>query len=84
VKYVFCRSSSLDLAGFQLATVLSVIVTGQLLERFGSSAARSVVLGTALVSLVPLVLWSLALPWIERQDRRDKESIQVQAERTTM
>ena len=62
------RLFSLDLAGFQFATVISVLITGWLIDRVGATGVRNLVLGTGIASLVPLFLWALALPWIERQD----------------
>jgi MFS family permease len=62
------RMFSLDFAGFQLSTVLSTIVTSTLLQVFGNAQAPAVVIGTGVVSLLPLALWSLALPWIARQE----------------
>jgi MFS family permease len=62
------RLFSLDLAGFQLATVISVLITGWVIDLVGPPGVRRVVFGTGIVSLLPLLLWVLALPWIERQE----------------
>ncbi len=62
------RLFSLDLAGFQLATVISTIITGGVVEQVGIGGVRGVALASGLLSLLPLVLWVLALPWIERKD----------------
>lgn len=64
------RMFALDWAGFQLAVVINILVTGFVLERVGVAGVRGVAYGTGLLSLLPLVLWTLALPWIERQDSR--------------
>jgi predicted MFS family arabinose efflux permease len=61
------RLFSLDQAGFQLAVVLSTLVTGVLIETMGTGAIRQIVFWTALASLVPLALWSIAVPWLEHQ-----------------
>jgi len=62
------RVFSLDLMGFQASLVAGIIVTGLITNAIGSDHARSVVWGTALVSLVPLFLWSRAAQWLERHD----------------
>ena len=62
------RMFSLDFAGFQLSTVLSTIIMSAALEVVGNQNAPSVVIVAGFVSLLPLVLWTLALPWIERQE----------------
>jgi hypothetical protein len=62
------RLMSLDLAGFQLATVISIVVTGAALEAWGSEQARALVFATAAASLAPLILWALAVRWIERRE----------------
>lgn len=64
------RLFSLDMSGFQLSAVLSIVVTGIFLEMLGKENIRAIVFGTAVVSLVPLILWSLAVPWIERREAR--------------
>jgi MFS family permease len=65
------RLFSLDLAGFRLATVISTLITGWLVDQVSAenpTGVRSIVFGTAVFSLLPLILWTLALPWIERRD----------------
>jgi MFS family permease len=71
------RMFSLDYAGFQLSTVLSTIVTGLILETAGSARAPAIVLGTAVVSLIPLVVWMWIVRWIERRDERLARASQV-------
>lgn len=61
------RIFSLDQAGFQLATVVSTLVTGLLIENLGAGAVRDIVGWTGLASLVPLVLWALLIPVIEHK-----------------
>lgn len=61
------RMFSLDYAGFQLATVLSTIVTGFVIELLGNTHAQTIVLGTAVVSLVPLATWAAITRWLERR-----------------
>jgi MFS family permease len=66
------RLFALDLAGFQLASVISIIVTGWLLDRLTSAAVQNIVLGTAAASLIPLIAWTLAIPWIERKAKIER------------
>lgn len=61
------RIFSLDMAGFQLGVVLSTLVTGLLVETLGVGMIREIVFWTGIASLVPLTLWTLAIPWFERQ-----------------
>ncbi|MGQ9910349.1 MAG: MFS transporter [Candidatus Flexifilum sp.] len=63
------RLFSLDMALFQLATALSIVITGAALEALGNEAIRVVTLGTAVVSLIPLLIWGLAVRWIEGRER---------------
>lgn len=53
------------MAGFQLFTVLSIIVTGAALEAFGDENVRVIVVVTGVLSLIPLVLWAAAVRWLE-------------------
>jgi MFS family permease len=55
------RVFSLDLMGFQASLVTSIIITGLVTNQVGPAHVRAVVWGTALVSLVPLSLWSWAV-----------------------
>ena len=61
------RLFALDLAGFQLASVVSIVITGWLLDQLTSSVVQTIVIGTGVVRLIPLIAWSLAIPWIERK-----------------
>jgi predicted MFS family arabinose efflux permease len=61
------RLFAIDLAGFQLATVVSVTLTGWLIERVPTEEVTQIVFGTGIASLIPLIAWTLAIPWIERQ-----------------
>lgn len=65
------RLFSLDLAGYRLATVVSTLITGWLVDQVSvedPAGVRNIVIGTGVASLLPLILWTLALPWIERRD----------------
>ena len=61
------RMFSLDLAGFRLASAISIAITGVLIDAIGPENIRQVVIFFGLVSAVPLVLWGLSIPWQNRQ-----------------
>ncbi|MBE2184525.1 MAG: MFS transporter [Anaerolineae bacterium] len=69
------RVFSLDMAGFQLATVISIIITGIALEAAGNDQIRVITLFTGIASLVPLVLWAFALRWLDRQLKSSLEPV---------
>jgi hypothetical protein len=54
--------------------VASVLITGWLIEQVNISAVPGIVIGTGVVSLIPLVLWTLAVPSIKRQDANTTSS----------
>ncbi len=62
------RMFALDMAFFQLATVLSTIVHGALVDTLGIEYVRHIAIGTAFVALVPLLLWWFGIPIMERRD----------------
>lgn len=62
------RLFAIDLAGFQLSTVISVLITGWLIEHTPLPGVPGIVLGTGIVSLIPFVLWTVAIPWVEKQE----------------
>lgn len=62
------RMFSLDMAGFQLASIISTIVTGALVDVVGAENARQAVLLMGIISLAPLGLWMAAVFYLERQE----------------
>jgi len=72
------RMFSLDLAGFQLATVISTIVTGVATNGIHGDAVRPVVFATGLASLVPLLVWVLLLPRIDRWEAAESTPVVIQ------
>lgn len=62
------RVISLDLAFFQFATVVSIIVHGALVEQFGAERIPEIALGTLVVSAIPLLIWMFAIPRVERSE----------------
>jgi MFS family permease len=63
------RMFALDMAFFQLATVISTIVHGALVDTLGKDFVRHIAYGTALIALVPLVLWIFSVPVMERREQ---------------
>lgn len=62
------RVFSVDMAGFQLATVLSTVIVGALVDTLGTDHARLIAYGSVVASLVPLALWVVAVQWMERRE----------------
>lgn len=60
------RMFSLDMAGFQLATVMSTLVHGILIDWVGAQQAYLIALGTGVVALLPMFIWWLVIRWLER------------------
>lgn len=60
------RVFSLDWAGYYLAITISTLVTGLVIDSLGKSNAQQITLGTAVVSLVPLLVWIATVIWLER------------------
>ncbi len=64
------RIFSLDMVGFQFASVISTLITGLLVDSIGTDHVREIVLGMGVVSLVPLILWTLLVPRLEKYEDR--------------
>lgn len=58
------RMFSLDQAGFQFMTVISIVITGVALQIWGDDSVREIVAVTGLLSFIPLALWSLTVRWL--------------------
>lgn len=65
------RMFSLDLAMVQLASVASALLTGWAVDMLGAGRVATVVFATAAAAIVPLIMWALALPWVERHDQHE-------------
>lgn len=63
------RVFALDWAGYYLAIATSTLLTGILLDHFGSQTAREITIGTGLLSIIPVILWIGAVYWLERIKR---------------
>lgn len=61
------RIFSLDTAGFQFMSVVSIVFTGIALEHFGAGQVREITAASGLFSLLPLLSWLLVLRWLGRQ-----------------
>jgi MFS family permease len=61
------RMFSLDMAGFQFASIISILVTGILVDTIGTPNIQQIVLLMAVVSMIPLLLWLLTLVWLEKR-----------------
>ncbi len=68
------RMFSLDYAGFQFATVASVLITGLALQALGNEQVRTVVFVTTLASLIPLGGWIAIVRWLETRERTQHPS----------
>lgn len=55
------------LSGISLSTALLAVATGRASFIAGEGLIRAIAYGSGVVSLVPLILWIAALPWVERQ-----------------
>lgn len=62
------RIFSLDMVGFQFASVISTLTTGLLVDTIGTDHVREIVLGMGIVSLIPLILWTLVVPRLEKHE----------------
>ena len=61
------RMFALDMAGFQLVTVLSTLAHGALVDALGLEQIALVLVGTGLVCLLPWALWAWVVPRLEQQ-----------------
>lgn len=64
------RMFALDMSGFQLASAISILITGLLVDSIGAENVRQVVALMGTISLVPLVLWGLIVPRLEHREAR--------------
>ncbi len=60
------RMFSIDMVGFQLATSISYFVHGWLIDTLGQEQVFTVAWGTAVVALVPLLIWVWAVNRLEK------------------
>lgn len=70
------RMFSLDFAGFQLATVVSTLIHGLLIDLVGAEQVRIIAIGTAVVSVLPVLFWMFMLPRLERYEVNQQQNTQ--------
>ncbi len=56
------RMFSLDFMGFEISTVLTVLIHGALIDILGVQAVTAILLGTGVVALVPMLIWWTVYP----------------------
>ncbi len=61
------RMFSLDMGGFHLMATISIITVGVFTQMVGDENIRQVVIGTGIVSIIPLILWTLMVAWLGRR-----------------
>ena len=61
------RMFALDMAGYQFASIISIVATGLLVEQMGAENVRQIVLFMAVVGMIPLSLWIWATLWVEKR-----------------
>jgi MFS family permease len=64
------RMFALDMAFFYLATVISTLLHGALVDALGQEHIRTIAFGTMLVSFVPLALWAWFTRRVEQREQR--------------
>lgn len=62
------RMFSLDFAGFELVMATSVFITGLLIDAIAVENIQSIVFGFSVVAIIPLIIWTIVVQWLERQD----------------
>lgn len=62
------RMFSLDWMGFHLATVLSTLTHGALIDMAGAENVRSIAIATGFFSLIPLAVWAYAVWYLEKRE----------------
>lgn len=70
------RMFSLDWSAFYLVITISTLLTGQLLESQGNTAAPLAAVVFGILSIIPLVAWIVAVRWVEPYVKRSSTAIQ--------
>jgi len=63
------RMFSIDMAGFQLATVISTLAHGWLIDWVGVEHIGWIAVGSGVVSVLPLAFWGWAVRYLERSEK---------------
>ncbi|GAB4519036.1 MAG: MFS transporter [Anaerolineae bacterium] len=69
------RVFALDLAVFQLATVISIVGHGSLIDLLGTDQIALVAYFTGGIALLPLLAWVVLLPRLERMDAQRADAL---------
>ncbi len=64
------RVFSLDWIGYYAAVTVSTLVTGLLIDSYGTGSAPAIAIGSGVISLIPLGIWILTTQWLERHEAR--------------
>lgn len=62
------RMFSIDMIGYHSMTVLSTLVHGYVIDRFGVGQLQAIVLWTALIFLIPLSIWFWGIKKLEQME----------------
>jgi MFS family permease len=73
------RVFSLDMAGFQFASAVSILVTGLLVDWIGTENVRQVAIEMGIASLIPLVVWALLVVALERRQVTSSATWEIQS-----
>lgn len=63
------RMFSLDTAGYYLATLVSTMVHGWLIDTFGIEHINWIIIGTMFVSMIPMAIWFWVVPRLEAMEK---------------
>jgi MFS family permease len=63
------RVFSFDWMGYYLAVTISTLLTGYLIDHVGKGDVRPIAVGTGIVSIIPFVLWTGVVYWLDRRSR---------------
>lgn len=61
------RMFSLDFMGFEVATVATILIHGALIDLLGVQAIAWIMLGTGVVAFVPMLIWAVVYPRLNRE-----------------
>lgn len=59
------RVFSLDMMGFYIVTVISILAHSLLIDYFGTENAQTIALLTSFVSIAPLMVWVWVIRWLD-------------------
>ena len=65
------RMFSLDFAGFEMVQSVGIIVVGILIDAVGTGSVRIIVFASALIALIPLMVWIWILQKLESIEARE-------------